>query len=932
MNESHLDRLRDVVLGASEVPSAERSRYLDRMCGDDEDLRRAAAELLALDTEKVAEVRGLADGGVRAWLDGPKPVDPQYDEATAFARYVLREEIGRGGSSVVHRAEQTAPVAREVALKILRARHRDPLSHQRFLAEQQVLATLEHPNVARVFDADTTPDGLPFFAMELVRGESITEYASCRELSRDERVRLFLQACAGVEHAHRRGVIHRDLKPSNLLVAEHEGQPVVKVIDFGIARPLDGDLDPRFTLAGHMLGTPQYMSPEQARDQRDRVDVRTDVFSLGVVLHEMLTGVIPYDDQLDTALSLLGAVSRGETRRRPTDVHGRPLPRDLAAVVDRVLAVDTEERYASCADFSRDLENWMAGRPVSARKAGALYTFGKLVGRHPLSSGLVAALLLLIIASSVVSTTLYQRAEREADDARRQAATATSLADYLQGMFAAAAPTGGDKDVTMSEVLDDAIAQAERDLADQPYVLARVLTTIGNVKADLGEATTAHDLWKRAIELLDGLPDAGAEELQWRLAKNVAIGIDLHQDFARMRREVQETIAGVEASGLAVDVKADLIYLLHYRLADAAGREQRVFEADDHLAAAAAVVPDLLGDTEPRAIQLDYVRGRAFAEIGHYARAHEFLAQAFAGYRRYLGTEDNRTLVVMNRLAGAETGLGRFDVALDRHHDILRNGEELLGPDHIRMAYFHYQYGITLTRSGRPAAALAPFERAGRIFQKNRPEEHKDHTDVLAGRGEALLALGRHEEALAAFERGLVSENALSVPRRFAIVRLDLGRGIARHRLGDLERAAEALAAADAATRAEGPAFGFILAEIATARAWLELARGRVDTALAAAEEAMARFDDDHPGDPRLGLFAAHARAQALAARGDMRAARAAMIAREDALLGEFSYPDARRHAVERARTFFAVSGDQVRALRYASFLQELAAHVAESN
>ncbi len=921
MNGGRFDRLRDIVLGAEGLAGAALSRYLDEVCAGDDDLRKTADELLAIAADDVADVRELADGGIESWLAGSD--DPEPDEE-AFSRYELREEIGRGGSSVVHRAEQVVPVRREVALKVLRSRRLDPLAKRRFLGEQQTLAVLEHPNVARVFDAGTTPEGQPFFAMELVRGQAITDHVRACGLDHAESIRLLLQACAGVEHAHRRGVIHRDLKPSNLLVGEHEGRAVVKVIDFGIARPLDRTADPRFTLAGHMLGTPQYMSPEQARDDRDRVDIRSDVFSLGVVLHELLTGAIPYAEHLDTALSLLGAVSRGQIEQRRTDEKGRPLPRDLVAILRRALAHDPEARYDSCGALSRDLENYLERRPVAARRGGSLYAFRKLVGRHPLASGLLTSLLVLIVASSVVSMVLYQRAELEAENARRQAVTATTLADHLQGMIASAAPTGGDRNVTMSEVLDSSIGRAERDLADQPFVLARVLTTIGNVKADLGEGPLAHALWERAIELLDGLSDPEAERLRWQLEKNAAIAIQIHQDFERMRRDVFVLADGIRSSGLESHAKAEIVYLAFFRLADAAGMDQRVEEADSYLTVADSCLAHMDGNTEPRRIQLGFVRGRAFAEIGDHARARALLEEAFRGYRRHLGLEDNRTLVVMNRLAAAEAGLGFFERALERHAHILPTGLALLGPNHVRMGHFHAAHGWTLTRSGRPAAALPEFQRAVEVFEINHPERHKAHSDAHAGRAAALLGLRRYAEARDAYARSLANEESLPSPRPFSLVRFHTGHGVSLHRLGDIQGAARAFDAAFAALPDRHGLEHFTLADTWTALACLHLDRDRPDEALAAAEASIRIEDQEERRDPTLRLFADQARARALWSIGERDAAHTLLLELEDDLLDATSHPDPRRHALVGARAVFDDLGDSSRVVRYASALRRL--------
>ncbi|MBD3222156.1 protein kinase [bacterium] len=923
MDERRLDRLRAIVLAAASRPPGERADLVARECGDDRSLHDAAMELLALDAGAVAGVDRLAREGLDRWF--PDAVDD--DLATgqlAFDRYRLREEIGRGGSSTVYRAEQTAPVAREVALKVLRSRRLDPVSRDRFLAEQQVLAMLEHPNVARVFDAGTTPAGRPYFALELVRGTSLTRHCDGRGLDRTARLRLFLQACWGVEHAHRKGVLHRDLKPSNLLVAEQEGHAVVKVIDFGIARPLESREDPQWTIAGHMLGTPQYMSPEQARDERRLVDVRSDVFSLGVVLHELLTGTIPYDTETDSALAMLGAVSRGEVAVRGDDPRGRRLPRDLVAIVRRATHVDPEQRYESPAALARDLENHLHARPVAARRGGTWYQLTRLAARHPLGTGLAAALLVVILAATATVTVLYQRAEREAERARLEATTATSLADYLRGMFVDAAPSGGDPHVTIPEVLDGAAARAEQDLADQPLVLAKVLDTIGGVKADLGEEEPAHEIWRIAHHALAGFDQRGVEPLRTQLALKIALSLPAR---AARRGAVLDVLATLPALDVPDHARADIAYSAHFRLAEMAGDQQDLATSIDHLERASAALERVESPDEGRRIQLLFLRGKALWQVGENAEARALMTEALAGYEHHLGREDARTLAVLSTLAVIESALGEHASAMARQKLLIDRAAAVLGPDHVALAGFHNNYGMSLVAAGRLAEALEHLTRAFDLWEARLPADHPHHSNRHANVGYGLLSAGQYDRARERFDAAIAHEESLAAPRLLQLAGYHQLRGVAEQRLGRLQSAAADLDRAAALIAEVGHERHASSLMMHVNRASLELDRGRVDAAREAIDIARDIVASGEVTDTRQLLITRSVRARVDHARGETDRARTAFGELEDRLLGDRAVPAARRHEISCIAAILEQDGDRAAATRWRAALDEMETH-----
>lgn len=353
----------------------------------------------------------------------------------------LLEILGEGAWGTVYLAQQTEPVRRAVAVKVVRPGLDSRRALARFESERQALTMMEHPGIARLLDAGTTLVGHPFFVMELVRGEHLTRFCTGRRLLRDERLALFIRVCEAVEHAHRKGIIHRDLKPSNILVTvgEDGGQPQPKVIDFGIAKILDDPHQSGATMTGELVGTPLYMSPEQARGETGRVSTATDVFALGIVLYELMTGRLPF-----TGGSTL-EVLRQMMEHEPPPMRSRAagIDRDLEAICLRCLEKEPEKRYGSPREIAEELDRWREGRPVNARPVTGLVRVGKWARRQPVTAGLVALLLTVALASYTAVRSSWRREVRaraqaeqalRAESSARQAMKET-LADARQLLY-----------------------------------------------------------------------------------------------------------------------------------------------------------------------------------------------------------------------------------------------------------------------------------------------------------------------------------------------------------------------------------------------------------------------------------------------------------------------------------------------------------------
>jgi len=355
MDRERYEKITKLFLKACELDPGERGRFLDEACGNDSELRAEIESLLAHDRDR-------GDLSLTAEEERSALSNPSNDVPVRIDPYRIVRELGHGGMGVVYLAEQDEPIRRRVALKVIRADLHTEGVIARFESERQALALMSHSNVAKVFDAGATEQGQPYFVMEYVDGVPITEYCDAHRLSTTDRLALFRQVCDGVQHAHQKGVIHRDLKPSNVLVSVEEGKPVPKIIDFGLAKATEQRLTERsfFTQMGMLVGTPEYMSPEQADLDTEDIDTRTDVYSLGVLLYELLVGARPFEmadlrqaalgeilrriredepSKPSTRLQSLGDASRESAQRRHTDPVSlaRELRGDLDWITMRAL-------------------------------------------------------------------------------------------------------------------------------------------------------------------------------------------------------------------------------------------------------------------------------------------------------------------------------------------------------------------------------------------------------------------------------------------------------------------------------------------------------------------------------------------------------------------------------------------------------------------
>lgn len=548
VNSDDKERLESIFFEARKRTSDERTSYLDEACRGNIDLRAAVVELLN------------ADGPGDNFFDKPalgETIDSSRTEfeGLVIGRYKLLQLIGEGGFGVVYMADQTGPLRRKVAIKIIKPGMDSKEVVARFEAERQALAMMDHPNIAKVLDAGATDSGLPYFVMELVKGVSITEYCDTNQLSTSARLRVFRDVCLAIQHAHQKGVIHRDLKPTNVMVTLHDGQPVPKVIDFGVAKALNPQLTEKtlFTRYGQVVGTPQYMSPEQAEMSGLDVDTRSDIYSLGVLLYELLTGNTPLDTETirnvgfdamrrmiceqepakpsNRILTLDQATATSVASHRSTQLAalGRAVEGDLDWIVMKTLEKDRNRRYESAYGLLQDIERHLNNEPVEAGPPGLRYRLSKLYGRHR-QVALAGAIVCISVLLGLFTTTLawlkasqerhvaimaqhgeakqreiaeenQQQALASERRARRAASRAEETSRVLRSLIAEATPNAEDgRNSTVRDFLDGFISKLNRNPLQDRRVEVDVRMTVAAASDRFESPNTVAQL--EAIESL----------------------------------------------------------------------------------------------------------------------------------------------------------------------------------------------------------------------------------------------------------------------------------------------------------------------------------------------------------------------------------------------------------------------------------------------
>jgi serine/threonine protein kinase len=756
---------------ALEIPPQDRGAYLERACGGDASLRTEIEELLGADSE----AGGFLDVPVDlSSLEGTDPEsgstpDPGVPEGTTIGSYLLIREIGRGGMGVVYEAEQQRP-KRAVALKvILGGRHVDPETIRMFRRETESLARLKHPSIAAIYESSTTDDGRHFFAMELVPGRPLSDYLEERgpPASRHElrhRLLLFRKVAAGVAYAHQRGVIHRDLKPSNILVidpANGDSVPEVKVLDFGLARITDPDADAENagTAVGRIQGTLPYMSPEQVSGRRDEVDVRTDVYALGVILYRMTTGRLPYDLE---GLALPEA-ARIICERAPQPVaaaaEGRVrFDHDLTVIVLKALEKAPARRYQGVTALDEDLGRYLAAQPILARPPSAAYLLRKLIARHKVSFAAAVMLVVLLAAFAAVMTLQARRIAAERDRANREAMTAGSVSQFVTRLFKVSNPSEARGNaVTAREILDEGAAKLGRELAGEPEVQSRLMLTMGVVYSSLGLYGKAVPLLERSVDIRRRLlgsehPDtlaslsalAGAYSLQGRIPEADAIFPRVLEAQTRLLGEAHDDTRAT-MTGLAG------LYRYKGRYQDEERLRQRLLD----LRRAS------LGEDDPETLKCASDLASTYWVERRYPEAESLYEPTLERERRVLGDDHPTTLGAMHTLANVEYNLRRNAESEKLFREVLDRERRVLGEDHPETLASMNDFATMLDVQGRNAEAEAIYRDVLARRRRVLGEDHQSTLTSMTNLANILSAEGHYADAIALLAQALERERRL---------------------------------------------------------------------------------------------------------------------------------------------------------------------------
>jgi serine/threonine protein kinase len=637
--------------------------------------------------------------------------------------YQLLRCLGEGGMGEVWLAEQLRPLRRHVAIKVIKAGMDTARVIARFDAERQALAVMDHPTIAKVFDGGKTPEGRPYFAMEYVRGEAITVYCNRRRLTIPERLELFIHLCEGVQHAHQKGIIHRDLKPSNVLVSEVDDHPVPRIIDFGIAKAIARPLTEQLlvTELGGFMGTPEYMSPEQAEPASIDIDTRSDVYSLGVMLYELLVGALPFDaealrqagvDELrrtireknpprpsTRVLQLDAAASGGSERHQmPLSKLAKVLRGDLDWITMKALEKDRTRRYPTANALALDVRRHLRHEPVTAGAPSSLYRARKFARRYRMAVATASALLVTVTMFSAVTAIQARSIAKERDRANQEAATAKQVSDFLVGLFNVSDPSEArGNTLTAREILANGARQVASNLNDQPTVRARLERTIGTVYTKLGMYSEAEPLLRGALQSERRELGAASPET---LLTTTALG-----DLLWYQRRY------TDAEPLYLDVVEQRTHILGSEHPDTLRatkdlavlyiRQKRFEEAERLLVPTLALQRKVLGTDHADTLgSMNNLQALYFTQ-GRFVDAEPLALRVLEGRRRVLGVGHPDTITATHNLATVYDGLHQYDRAEPLFREALDEHRRVQGPQHPSTANTLFALGKMYAAQGR---------------------------------------------------------------------------------------------------------------------------------------------------------------------------------------------------------------------------------------
>lgn len=734
-------RVRSAFETASELPESERSTFLDRALGSESSERREVDRLLALAPESTGFLTPPPDDAVAALLS------PEIDlVGKRVASYRLEKLIASGGMGVVYQAEQDVP-KRQVALKMIRPSVASERAVRRFREEIENLARLRHPGIAQIYEVGVVASAAgdaPWFSLELVDGATpITEYVTRLELSTSERLGLFMRVCEAVHHGHQRGVIHCDLKPSNVLI-DSGGHP--KVIDFGIARAIDRDGERGATRTGEVAGTLSYMSPEQLRGETRDLDLRVDVFALGILLHEIVAGGSPLPAPSSSLLETLR--QRESFRFASREVAGS---RELAWIVGKAIAAERERRYETALDLARDVGRLLRHEPILAGPESNGYRIAKFVRRHRLGVASAAVIAATLIAALILTDAARVRAvaaegvaSRERGVALAQARRAETVIEFLLDLFRKADPRVSGRELTMGGALDRAVVEYDRRFAEQGDLQVVIADAIGRAYAGLGLAAEAEQELQKALTAARRHHGEDAVETAQVLT-----------NLGRLRLET-----GTPA------------------------------QAEEPLARADAILARLLPEDAPARLRVAAYRAMLIDAKGDRVTARDQLAKMVERMESSFGVTHRETLFALSHLAGIQHRMGDLESAAKSYRRALDGIRPLLGDEHTQTLALMSNLAMAEYFLGKREDSVAMLERVLDVRTRLLGADHPDTVASIGNLGGIHFSAQRWDDAVRCYDLGVSALSPKLPAHHPVLLTMKLNLGAAEAQRKNYERAA----------------------------------------------------------------------------------------------------------------------------------------------
>jgi non-specific serine/threonine protein kinase/serine/threonine-protein kinase len=723
MDQSHKQRIESIFEQALQQPESQRPDFVRKRCGDNDALRQEILSLIS-HSESV-------DSFLERPATGDRPQEPDIPDR--IGNYRILEQLGEGGFGVVYLAEQTQPVRRRVALKVIKLGMDTRQVLARFERERQALALMDHPGVARVLDAGTSPQGRPYFVMEHVAGLAITDYCDRHRVSPKERLCLFMQVCRATQHAHQKGIIHRDIKPSNVLVGIEDDRPVPKIIDFGVAKATEQRLTERtlFTEQGQMIGTPEYMSPEQAEMSSLDVDTRTDIYALGVLLYELMIGHLPFEPSTLRAgtladvqriireqepprpsmrLSRLGPGQSEVAERRQVDHTAllKLLEGDLDWIIMKALEKDRTRRYSTASEFEDDIRRYLGNEPVVARPPSTVYRASKFLRRHRIGVTMVSATFIGLVIFAFTTMRLYTRAEDQRDLARVAERQARTVNTFLQDMLTQADPQFSGPDTPIKDIVDYSAAKVDEQFEDDPVARGEVHAVLGWTYFMLGEYGPAGRHTAAAATAKAEHYGADHRETidEWnRHAQVLMWGSRLEEADTLTTRMLTTTqrVCGPHALPTYFAVSNRALWL-HWM----SRLDEAVVLFEESLAGLKPLMHPDHDDAEDATSHYWVTLNNyalVLADIGRYREAIDSLQELVDRNTRLHGPDHPTVLTDMINLASNLSTINDFGRATKMFKDVLERGRLTWGEDHPKFLATRLNYAHALTVQGNKQEA-----------------------------------------------------------------------------------------------------------------------------------------------------------------------------------------------------------------------------------